>query len=186
MFDIRPYLSPEDPWPATEQMENVMGYYDGKYRAAALVRARSILEIGVRAGYSAAAFLSACPGASYTGIDADINRHGGREGLFAWARETLPRSFPESVFAFHTADSRHLSRLPGERYDLIHVDGDHSYEGCVHDLTLAAEQARWILADDVTWVPEVGAAVHGFLAQTRFGAVLIPGWRGEMLIQVKQ
>ena len=41
---------------------------------AAMLQPRSIVEIGVRAGYSAAAFLSAAPDCTYLGLDADQDR----------------------------------------------------------------------------------------------------------------
>ena len=44
-------------------------YYESKYRIAADIKPASIVEIGVRYGYSAAAFLLACPQAKYMGFD---------------------------------------------------------------------------------------------------------------------
>lgn len=72
MFDVSPFLDKDDPWFREPgfQMADVLRCYDEKYRLALLLRPASILEVGVRAGYSAAAFLAAVP-ARYLGIDND-------------------------------------------------------------------------------------------------------------------
>jgi hypothetical protein len=52
-------------------------YYRLKWAIASVVAPGSILEIGVRNGYSAGAFLGARPRARYLSIDADTDTHGG-------------------------------------------------------------------------------------------------------------
>ncbi len=69
--------------------------------------------------------------------------------------------------------------------DLVHVDGDHSYNGCLHDLRLAAEIGRWVLVDDLDWQIPVRAAVTAFLEETRYRAIELPTVRGDMLIEVR-
>ena len=95
-FDVRPYLHPEDPWPCAEGVAAAAEIYDGKNRVAALLRPRRILEIGVRAVDSAAAFLAAVPDAIYVGLDADNGAWGGWPPATAYAREKLPIWFPRA------------------------------------------------------------------------------------------
>jgi hypothetical protein len=184
MFDITPFLQPDDPWLATEAPDLVRRIYREKYQIAALLQPRTLLEIGVRAGYSAAAFLSAVPDCTYLGLDADKAVHGGWPGAPEKARATLKCHFngrADVVFV----DTQQVVSLPPISVDLVHVDGDHSYGGCLHDLQLAAGAARWILVDDLEWLPPVRAAVTAFLDQTRHRAIELPTGRGDMLIEVR-
>ena len=50
MFEITPFLQPGDPWLASEDPELVRRIYREKYHIAAMLRPRSLLEIGVRTG----------------------------------------------------------------------------------------------------------------------------------------
>ena len=55
-----------DPFRPTEE---ALRYYEMKHAIVKRLRPESICEIGVRAGYSLYAFLSAAPAAEYLGID---------------------------------------------------------------------------------------------------------------------
>ena len=55
-----------DPFRPTEE---ALQYYEVKHAIAKRLQPKSICEIGVRAGYSAYAFLSAAPAAEFLGID---------------------------------------------------------------------------------------------------------------------
>lgn len=66
-FDFRNYAHPADP--LSNLFDEWVPYYRLKYAIAKALRAESILEIGVRFGYSAMAFLTAVPEAKFTGID---------------------------------------------------------------------------------------------------------------------
>lgn len=155
--------------------------YDEKYRIAAMLQPKTILEIGVRAGYSAAAFLSACP-ATYLGLDADLDCSGGWLGAPQLAKTMLKEHFGDRA-RIETVNTQELQTLEG-RYDLAHVDGDHSYEGALHDLRLAAGVTKWILVDDIDFLPDVGRAVADFLKETGYSHIYMPTFRGDCLIQV--
>jgi predicted O-methyltransferase YrrM len=150
-----------------------------KADVAARLRPRRIAEIGVRAGCSAFAFLSAVPGASYLGVDADVAAHGGIPGFLRHARAVLDGLDATLL----RADTRRLEALPG-RFDSVHVDGDHSYAGCLHDLGLAARAAPHILVDDYDSHPEVRQACHTFLAAhpAARAEYLDDGLRGNLLL----
>ena len=183
---IDKYLWPDDPWACAEP-ELVQCIYTEKLRIAELVQAKSVLEIGVRAGYFAAMFLSA--GANvYTGLDA-TDTWGGTPGAVDFARESLPRHFPSSSITIHTVSSQTINSLKQYgTHDLIHIDGDHSLEGCLHDLYLALlADPKWILIDDTKYMHETcGIAAYSFTGKHRLPYIILDTIRGDMLIQVRQ
>ena len=191
MFDITPYLKPDDPFIGSIPHEQVQAYYDLKYRIARIVQPRSILEIGVRAGYSAAAFIAASsPDVKYVGLDfdnsdADIqNRHGGLPGYSQWAIESLKAHFPRASIEIVQIDTQvELIQLDGI-FDLVHVDGDHSYEGCYRDLVQVERYARWILVDDYFHIADVKSATDCFLSERKHESVSLTGLRGEKVISL--
>ena len=141
--------------------ETWLPYYLSLFHLARELQPRHVVEIGVRAGYSALTFFLACPGIRILGIDADndensFNTHGGRKGFWRHAREILE----PFDFQLLLADSRTLRQLP--EADLIYVDGDHSYQGCLADLRLAERSTPRILTDDYDRIPAVRQACDTF------------------------
>ena len=145
------------------------------------LKPKSILEIGVRAGYSAWAMLQAVPDANYAGIDADNETNGGVAGYYLHAKDMLCREFPKASIAIELGDSQRMVSL-GRRFDLIHIDGAHNHDQALHDLELCAPHADWLIIDDTAQISTVRTAViefldtHGFPAwryETRNGIVLI-------------
>jgi predicted O-methyltransferase YrrM len=155
---------PPDSWERCYEMKNAV---------AQLLRPSSILEFGVRTGYAAFAFLSACPQAKYVGIDNNSDTHGGFSGAINHARSIL-EGFDATIIERSSDDyirslqedqtdqaPRRYAGLP--RFDLIHVDGDHSLQGCLADMESAAGlHPRTILVDDYFGIPEVHEACDRF------------------------
>jgi hypothetical protein len=166
-------------------------YYNAKFQIANFIKPHRIAEIGVRYGYSAYAFLSAVPEASYTGYDLVGGGHGGvAVDTFEHVRKILGRDFPRAQVALIHADSQKLESLDG-LFDFVHVDGNHSEAGCLHDCRLAIEALApggYILVDDYEYIAGVKAAVGEFLGEQN-GAIErsfpYPSLRGEYVIQKK-
>lgn len=181
-YDFRGTANPADP--LARRFPDWVPYYRMKAAIAEVIQPAAILEIGVRFGYSAGAFLHGAPRASYTGLDLDADTFGGEKGAIAWARRFLAPGRDELI----VADTQKLARLPGGRYDLVHIDGQQDEAGTFHDLLLAIRQARFILVDGYFWTRENFAGANDFLWQFRqdieFAAV-IPGYAGELLIKVR-
>jgi hypothetical protein len=185
MFDVTPFLHPDDPWARSEP--GVARYYPCKYHVAGLLQPKRIVEIGVRAGYSAAAFLSACPSSTYFGFDYNDpgDDSGGWHDAIHLARVMLALHFPQASVIIAEQNTRQLSSLPIRNADLVHVDGDHSTEGCLHDLRLAAQSAaQWILVDDITYLPTVARAVEIFLKESGARSLFFDTPRGDVLIRL--
>lgn len=155
------------------EAENWLPRYRVLWEAVREFAPRRIVEIGVRAGYSAWTMLDAAPDAWLIGIDADfdgvtVNSHGGYPG--AWQHAV--RICAGRDFRLMLADSHKLDRLPD--CDLLYIDGDHDENGVWADLMLAERSgAPVILLDDYA-VPNLGikSAVDRFMVEH-------PMWRGK-------
>ncbi|MEK7403806.1 MAG: class I SAM-dependent methyltransferase [Acidobacteriota bacterium] len=180
-YDFRRTANPGDPF--GYRFDEWLSYYRLKWAIASVLRPASILEIGVRCGYSAAAFLDAAPTASYLGIDVDEESYGGHKGALEWAGKITAR-FQAS---FLKANTQQMQRLPGGIYDLVHVDGQQDGDGSFHDLMIALPQARYILVDGYFWTNLNFLAMSSFLERFREAIefyCVIPGYAGELLIKV--
>jgi cephalosporin hydroxylase len=167
--------------------------YQTKYQIARALQPSRIFEIGVRAGYAAAAFLAAMPTAHYVGIDKDDGSHGGVVGYLDHARAMLPGRYPKAVVELHAWDSgdfsimRRLSIGYAQSFNLVHVDGEHTVAGCLRDLWLSCELVAtrgYLLVDDYDLLNEVHNAADQFLTVTQYEALYVPTPHGDMLIQL--
>jgi len=157
-------------------------YYRAKYAVAQHIAPAHIAEIGVRAGYSAFALLSAAPDAIYTGYDLDQGTYGGGHGCLDHARKLLA-GFNATI---RTQDSRTLDELP-PGIDLLHIDGDHTAYGCMSDLNLAYRSGVcWVLVDDYDYIRSVRQSVDLWTARHRVPVVPIhEGHRGMALLGLR-
>ena len=155
-------ICPDDPTATAKRINEYKKYYKVKYDICKKQSPCRIVEIGVRAGYSAWTFLQACPNAEYIGIDADNGTHGGQggeSGIFSkWAASIL-KNYDVKFFKL---DTQVISNLNIINVDLFHVDGDHTSAGVQHDLDLAFASIHaygLILVDDITYIESVRIGV---------------------------
>lgn len=182
-FDFREFACPDDE--LSYLFDERVDYYRLKYAIAATLQPSSILEIGVRYGYSAVAFLHACPHAQYTGIDKDSDTYGGVVGAIQWA-ERITKDYHSTLLR---CDSQLLAELPGSHYDLVHIDGQQDGDGTFHDLELALEKGQWILIDGFFWSSSNMLGSMWGLRKYRSlieWAGVIPGYAGELLIKTNK
>lgn len=140
-----------------------------------------IIEIGVRCGYSALDFLIACPKATYYGFDNNAGEHGGADDLryHKWAKKLLS-GYNATIYP--DVDTQSIDELP-VKGDFAHIDGDHSYEGCMHDIKLARKAgAKWILVDDFDYQKNVKRAVQDSIKDTDY-CEYFDGYHGQVLIR---
>lgn len=107
-------------------------YYNYYFSYGRHFKPTKVFEIGVRAGYTAYFILQGAAHAvqKYRGIDLETYLLGSTD----CARKLLRPLCSDAVI--EVGNSHELQNL-GDEYDLIHVDGDHSYEGKLADLQLA-------------------------------------------------
>ncbi|ADW16719.1 Methyltransferase type 11 [Desulfobulbus propionicus DSM 2032] len=182
-YDFRVHACAEDP--LIDFFDEWVAYYRMKWAIARALAPSNILEIGVRYGYSARAFLEGSPKAKLIGIDADLPAFGGQPGAVDWAEQSLTAQFNVSIIKMN---SQNLQRLPGDTFDLIHVDGQQDGDGTFHDLDLASMQARYILVDGYHWTRDNFQAVNEWLWLNKAAVestIAIPSYAGELLIRTK-
>lgn len=164
--------------------EEWVPYYRMKHAICKAVNPKSILEIGVRYGYSAITFLNAVPDAHYLGIDNDSDTFGGAKNAIQWARKITSGYDAD----FLMKDTQNMNQLPEEHWDFVHIDGQQDGDGTFHDLELAIRKATWILVDGYFWSNENMFASTQFMkkySQFIEYATIIPGYAGDLLIKVK-
>jgi Methyltransferase domain len=119
-----------------------------------------MLEVGVNAGHGALLALSSNPRLEYYGVDILTHRY------TVDCVDFLKGEFPGRVHLF-PGDSREVLPWLAERrgevnFDLIHVDGGHTSEVCLSDMTYAVRmgrglKGRHLLLDDVhaSWIFDI-------------------------------
>jgi len=181
-FNFKDYANPNDS--LHYLFDEWVDYYQLKWAIAKTIQPQSILEIGVRYGYSAIAFLEACPCCEYTGIDINNSEFGGAIDAIEWAKK-ITKAYKAN---FYMTNTQTMLTFPGELYDLIHVDGQQDGDGTYHDLEKAIKQGKYILVDGFFWTPENFQASSAFLKDNKELIeyyFVIPGYAGELLIKSK-
>lgn len=180
------------PWDLTfhKHKDWYPAYYKVKHDICKRLNPSTIVEIGVRAGYSADAFLQACPNAKYIGYDADNFQHGGKrrrrhQPYMVWALDHLTGNGYDAMINF-PVDTQKISSVA--KADLYHIDGDHTKKGVMHDLDICYNSApvgAYILIDDYDFLPAVRDGVNQWLNahQDKVTHEYIKSHRGEMLMQ---
>jgi 2-polyprenyl-3-methyl-5-hydroxy-6-metoxy-1,4-benzoquinol methylase len=182
-FDFRKYAFQDDE--LSHLFPDWVPYYRMKYAICKTINPTSILETGVRYGYSAITFLNACPNARYLGIDNDTNTFGVSSGAIQYAKRVLADYHADIILA----DSQEMEEFPGVHWDLIHIDGQQGGDGTFHDLEMAIRKASWILVDGYFCSDENMVATSHFMKkyQDFFEYIeIIPGYAGDLLIKVKE
>jgi 2-polyprenyl-3-methyl-5-hydroxy-6-metoxy-1,4-benzoquinol methylase len=182
-YDFRHSTNPADP--LKHLFDDWVSYYRLKWAIARVLQPKRILDIGVRFGYAAAAFLDACPNAMYLGIHADSEDFGGHKGAIEWARR-ITREYSADYLI---ADSKQLDEFPGGPYDLIHIDGRQDGARWIQGLLKALPKGRHILFDGYFGTRTNFQHVSEFLYCHRDvieSCVILPGYAGELLITPRQ
>lgn len=136
----------------------------------------NVLEIGVRGGASTSALLSG------------VEKHGGH----LWSVDINNcRIFDHPQWTFIQANSikekeRILSAIPDD-LEVLFVDGDHSYEGCLSDLLAFGPRAKTIFVHDCECpdtFPGVRQAFDEFASKWGKGSTVISGSYGMGVINM--
>ena len=181
------------PWDKTADAKRIAqyrDYYRVKYDIVAELQPKVIIEIGVRAGYSAYYFMQAAPTAKYYGFDADNGTHGGQgpKPYCPWAEKILKEAGYDATI-YWPFDTQKASCLPAQG-DFYHIDGDHTAKGVMHDLDICfkfAPQGAHILVDDYDYIDTVKTGIDQWVAAHKDELTweYRKSLRGEILITKK-
>ena len=172
------YLLQFDAYKFFADDEDCYEYCRVKHDVADHIKPKRILEIGIGWGYSAYSFLSAAPDAYYLGIDINDNHRPAYLNFLS----------PFNVETVIT-DSQRLTDLHTKPFDLIHVDGDHSYNCCLRDLGVTLRilnKTGGLLVDDADSNQSVAHAIKDFMDMNpQLTGEFIKSRRGDYLIRYK-
>jgi len=168
-----------------ERREAFLHKYRSFYAVSKTIRPRRMIELGVCAGAGADAYLSATPGAEYTGIDT-FGEPFTEDDDSPWKAlrnsensvwkpydiaERLLKERGFKHFNLITANLRHLEKLP-HRADLVIVDAAHDFENEYADLRLAlTAEPSFIFVDDAEDEAQARPAIEKFLNEDLKGRI---------------
>jgi len=148
---------------------NAEDYYDYLNSFSKMVSPKKVLEIGVRYGYSGIAFCKDVESVErYVGLDYDLYD----SKSSAYAEEniaflmTSKNNFSYDLKKINTQYLTSLDFLNDETFDLIHVDGDHSFRGAIRDIANfwnVLNIGGYMLIDDSFFYPTVRKAIEKML-----------------------
>lgn len=188
--------------------------YEWYWALGRYYKPRSVLEIGVRYGYSV---VSICAGA---GKQVRLVILMDNEEYVAGSLDVALSNVKTTEVCYYVyanrVNSQSVCRLPAGvhhenmggvpvgvqsffplqseggqffGYEMVSIDGDHSYAGTLHDLNLTLNVSRVVVVDDYHFLGDVRRAVDHFVAEhsdviaERF---VIPSFRGTAVIEYKQ
>ncbi|MDR3402000.1 MAG: class I SAM-dependent methyltransferase [Chthoniobacter sp.] len=135
--------------------------YPTYYNIGSVLRPTSLLEVGVRFGYSLASLAS---GAELKNQVYGVDREMYEKNSNSYAINALKSLSIDAHLFTGTSDDFDVKRNTGlSSIDLIHIDGDHTTPGALKDLLHYSNFSNRILVDDVL-DSRVWAAVKAFVS----------------------
>lgn len=185
-------------------------YYAWLWAVARTIGPLYIREIGVRLGYSAVAMIQGAMGSCllYEGWDAEVYIPGSNARAEAaikaladrdpglcceahlWKIDTQKSDrLMMTLYASSTDNPHHENdyETPNEK-SIFFIDGDHTFAGALHDLTLAYDAMApdgIILFDDVDLIPECRRAADVFIISHDLAWFHLPTFRGLYVMRRK-
>ncbi|PZO19643.1 MAG: hypothetical protein DCF25_08155 [Leptolyngbya foveolarum] len=187
--EIESLIAPEDWWIFDRKKDIASSdCYNYYYSYAKSWKPQSILEIGVRRGYSAVSMVIGAAESidRFVGIDSEIDV----QKSSSFAGELLRDHTTATVEFLNFDTQKDNVSVDGHPFDLIHIDADHSFMGCSSDLLLClsyAKEGTVIIVDDALYAP-VRAACEEIksLYTDALDVQYVTNFRGHCLILVKR
>jgi len=174
-----------DPTDSKFNMESWFRRFGAQYKIKSAIckqqNPKLIVEIGVRAGYSALCFMHACPAAKYIGYDNES--YGQGNNFTQWARQLLNPYDAE----IRIVNTQAVGELALQNVDFAHIDGNHAQAAVEHDLNLiwpCLSDSGTILLDDMCMEP-VNRAIRDWmlLHESEINYEYVLSRTGEMIIR---
>lgn len=158
--------------------------YEVYYAISKYFQPKSILEIGVRFGYSLGAMIVASDNIE-NAIGYDIDQYDKDSTITA--STNIKKIIKNINLSIQFVNSQEISVLD-RYYDIIHIDGDHSYDGKMHDLNLTIDKCRVVIVDDYHFIEWIGRACNSFAEKHKDKiqeTIVIDSFRGTFIIIYK-
>lgn len=150
------------------QAENGYPFY---VKVAEIVQPDRFLEVGSFLGFGLVAFHTGHPKAALYSVDNESYLPNSR----ALSEENV-RAVKGRIHTYTTISDLPFTDCEGA---IIHVDGDHSFAGALHDLVQCwAMRPRVMLVDDYRFLGEVKEAVEFFAARNNLPFKVWESYRG--------
>jgi predicted O-methyltransferase YrrM len=161
-------------------------YYEYYYAISKHYQPKKILEIGVRYGYSLGVMVSGSNNIEkVVGIDCDDYE----KNSLNVAEENIKKYIKTSLeYTFLNVDSHTITKFD-DFYDLIHIDGDHSYEGKIKDLNLLKNSCKVAIVDDYNFLPQVRKAADEWVlnnSEIIKSYYILESIRGTLIIEFNE
>lgn len=141
-------------------------YYEYYYAISKYYQPSSILEIGVRFGYSLGSMIKGSDKIEFVkGIDCEEPFYG--VNTLKTAEENIKKYINPNIKCEFLRQNSHSIEKLDRKYDLIHIDGDHSYEGKIKDLNLALDHCEVLIVDDYFSGPQIARAANEWTSANR-------------------
>jgi len=167
--------------PVYFKQELKTNYYNFYYSYGRHFKPKNIYEIGVRTGYTAYFLLLGSKALKYRGIDLETYKVDSTKLALKLLKQVC------NNIDISICDSHTLKALD-EKYDLIHIDGDHSYDGKIQDLELSLNNLSdngVIIVDDYNSKlgVEVKKATDFFVNKYKLNIMSLPTFTGHAILQ---
>lgn len=138
-----------------EHWWNFPNHYPFMYGLGKAVKPGSYLEIGTRYGYSMVSIGAGARDSLRSITSIDLQEYEGMSQDYA-KDNLLSTGFSGKYefFAGSSHDAEIKNKVKGKLYDLVFVDGDHSYEGALDDILYYwgnVGPGKFMIIDDVLW-----------------------------------
>lgn len=160
--------------------------YEYYYRVGEFYKPKSILEIGVRFGYSLLTLIKGSGHVSFAeGWDTEeyVPESNSTAGKLIYSR--VPAT---TEIYLNRVDSQQVHKL-NDFYDLISVDGNHDEDPTYHDLSLTVGHCKVVIIDDYDFLGSVTRGVNRFIEEYSEAIekwCYLPSFRGTIVIQFKK
>lgn len=163
-------------------------------RLARSVDAQRLCEVGVAYGYHAEHMLDHMPGIEYQGVDPYVAGYDVKDSFARDVAQVLYRDEPQRAMdrlhrAVHcklglydgranlvrATSVRGAARMADGYFDLVYIDGDHTYDGVINDLNAwyaKVRQGGILCGDDFDWAGVRNAVVDFMTAKGRHEEVV--------------
>jgi galactosyl transferase GMA12/MNN10 family/Methyltransferase domain len=129
---------------------------------------QSILEIGLNGGHSAEIFFQCCKNLKrFSSFDINMHAYTSPAAEYFSLKQ-------KGKFEFVQGDSaitvpQYAEQFPDRKFDLIYVDGDHTFEACTQDVLNCKKLAH---ADTVLWVDDCSGMIRDAMILLHFKKVI--------------